>query len=364
MACLNRLKQEIKILESRFPCTHERFRVTSATVDELSCQFVGRNEERYDIHANITETYPETPPLWFAETDDPLVTTTVQQLCDAPGHRKHLIDQVERLISMLCELHNLPVPVEIHTLRHQVPSEKGDTMEVESDDDEENDVEDDFHYEMEEEVLEKKDNAEEAGLDRHELQTLERLKATQRKDYLQGTVSGSVQATDRLMKELKHIYTSDSYKKGIYAVDLHNDSLYDWNIRLMSVDSDSPLYSDIQTLKDKEGKDHILLNMTFKETFPFEPPFVRVVSPTLSGGYVLGGGAICMELLTKQGWSSAYSIEAVIMQICATLVKGKARIQFGTSKGQYTLARAQQSFKSLVLIHEKNGWFTPPQEDG
>lgn len=48
-----------------------------------------------------------------------------------------------------------------------------------------------------------------------------------------------------------------------------------------------------------------------------------------TGGYVLLGGAICMELLTKQGWSSAYTVEAVIMQIAATLVKGKARILFG-----------------------------------
>jgi len=39
-----------------------------------------------------------------------------------------------------------------------------------------------------------------------------------------------------------------------------------------------------------------------------------------------------MELLTKQGWSSAYTVEAVIMQIAATLVKGKARIQFGATK--------------------------------
>lgn len=39
-----------------------------------------------------------------------------------------------------------------------------------------------------------------------------------------------------------------------------------------------------------------------------------------------------MELLTKQGWSSAYTVEAVIMQIAATLVKGKARIQFNYAK--------------------------------
>lgn len=47
---------------------------------------------------------------------------------------------------------------------------------------------------------------------------------------------------------------------------------------------------------------------------------------------MLLGGAICMELLTKQGWSSAYTVEALIMQISATLVKGKARIQFGATK--------------------------------
>lgn len=61
--------------------------------------------------------------------------------------------------------------------------------------------------------------------------------------------------------------------------------------------------------------------------FDFDLNFV-----IFQGGYVLVGGAICMELLTKQGWSSAYTVEAVIMQIAATLVKGKARIQFGATK--------------------------------
>ena len=39
-----------------------------------------------------------------------------------------------------------------------------------------------------------------------------------------------------------------------------------------------------------------------------------------------------MELMTPQGWSSAYTIEAVIMQLSATLVKGKARIKFDAPK--------------------------------
>lgn len=47
--------------------------------------------------------------------------------------------------------------------------------------------------------------------------------------------------------------------------------------------------------------------------------------------------------LCPQGWSSAYSIESVIMQISATLVKGKARVQFGANKvrGQGCLRRPQ-----------------------
>ncbi|MFT7806858.1 ubiquitin-conjugating enzyme E2 Q2-like [Arapaima gigas] len=194
-------------------------------------------------------------------------------------------------------------------------------------------------------------------------QVLERLEDV-RKGSTLGAVSGSVQASDRLMKELREIYRSQSYKTGIYSVELVNDSLYEWHVKLRTVDPDSPLHSDLQVLKEKEGMDYILLNFSYKDNFPFDPPFVRVVSPVLSGGYVLGGGALCMELLTKQGWSSAYSIESVIMQINATLVKGKARVQFGANKNQYNLARAQQSYKSLVQIHEKNGWYTPPKEDG
>ena len=83
---------------------------------------------------------------------------------------------------------------------------------------------------------------------------------------LQGAVSGSVQASDRLMKELREIYRSQSYKTGennelyfrtaassviftphryvelkrsalvpftgIYSVELVSDSLYEWHVKL------------------------------------------------------------------------------------------------------------------------------------
>ena len=53
----------------------------------------------------------------------------------------------------------------------------------------------------------------------------------------QGTVSGSVQASDRLMKDLRDIYRSAGHKDGMFSVELVEDNLYEWMIRLkQSVD--------------------------------------------------------------------------------------------------------------------------------
>ena len=84
----------------------------------------------------------------------------------------------------------------------------------------------------------------------------------------------------------------------------------------------------------------------------------------IKGGYVLSGGALCMELLTKQGWSSAYCIESVILQIAATLAKGQARIDFSARMHTYSLSRAICSFRTLSQMHEKEGWHTPNPKDG
>ena len=57
------------------------------------------------------------------------------------------------------------------------------------------------------------------------VQVLERLKANQRRDYMKGTVSGSVQATDRLMKELRDIYRSPNFKSGAYQVSVSDGDI-------------------------------------------------------------------------------------------------------------------------------------------
>jgi ubiquitin-conjugating enzyme E2 Q len=379
MACLNVLKLEIKAIQDAFPKTHDRLQVVSASVDELTCRFVDVSGRKHVIHANITETYPASPPVWFSESEDGKVAEAVACLAGTAGLDNHMLYQVKTLVRNLCSQFALPVPSEVETMRvnssaaaeaagaantngnHGDSSEDSDLGDMEEEEEEE---EEEIPLDMEDVEAVSKKARQDEDLGTEHLQVLERLKANQRRDYMKGTVSGSVQATDRLMKELRDIYRSPNFKSGAYQVELVNDSLYEWNVKIGRVDPDSPLAADLATLREREGKDHILLSFMFKDTFPFDPPFVRMVHPVLSGGYVLDGGALCMELMTPQGWSSAYTIEAVIMQISATLVKGKARIKFDAPKGTYSLARAQQSFKSLVHIHEKNGWFTPPQSDG
>ncbi|KAG7268916.1 hypothetical protein CRUP_021811 [Coryphaenoides rupestris] len=316
------LKAELKFLESIFDPNHERFRILDWKPDELSCQFNVTGDKLLIIHCNLTEAYPSTPPIWFVDSDDPSLAEVLERLEDVRKGSTLLLQQLKRLICDLCRLYNLPQHPDVEMLDQPLPAgpinperKIGPADEVTSEEEEEEemgeqDIEDLDHYEMKEEEPADGKKSEDDGIEKENLAILEKIRKNQRQDHLNGAVSGSVQASDRLMKELREIYRSQSYKTGIYSVELVNDSLYEWHVKIRTVDPDSPLHSDLQ------------------------------------------------------GWSSAYSIESVIMQINATLVKGKARVQFGANKNQYNLARAQQSYKSLVQIHEKNGWYTPPKEDG
>lgn len=129
---------------------------------------------------------------------------------------------------------------------------------------------------------------------------------------------GTQVRTRRLMKELQEIRRLGD---NFITVELLDDNLFEWNVKLHQVDKDSALWQDMK----ETNTEFILLNVTFPDNFPFSPPFMRVLTPRLENGYVLDGGAICMELLTPRGWSSAYTVEAVMRQFAASLVKGQVR---------------------------------------
>lgn len=89
--------------------------------------------------------------------------------------------------------------------------------------------------------------------------------------------------TKRLQNELKKIYQSEPYKNKHFTVDLVNESLYEWNVRLLlpAIDPESLLHQDLVKLKETTGQEGILLHIIFKDRYPLDPPFVRVAEPVI-----------------------------------------------------------------------------------
>ncbi|XP_020283115.1 ubiquitin-conjugating enzyme E2Q-like protein CG4502 isoform X2 [Pseudomyrmex gracilis] len=163
----------------------------------------------------------------------------------------------------------------------------------------------------------------------------------------------------RLMKEFNRIQKAQQKGELAFTAELVNDNVFEWMIRLHKIDPDSILAADMRALKIP----HILLHMTFPKEFPFAPPFMRVISPRIELGFIMSGGAICMELLTPKGWCCAYSVESVIMQFAATVVQGLARVARKSDPAkEYNRQVAEETFKKLVKTHERVGWGPYPKK--
>ncbi|EFB18973.1 hypothetical protein PANDA_017616, partial [Ailuropoda melanoleuca] len=134
------------------------------------------------------------------------------------------------------------------------------------------------------------------------------------------------------------------------------------NVKLHQVDKDSVLWQDMK----ETNTEFILLNLTFPDNFPFSPPFMRVLSPRLENGYVLDGGAICMELLTPAPSPTLTRVYVCLREAWSAQPWGQGRIcrKAGKSKKSFSRKEAEATFKSLVKTHEKYGWVTPPVSDG
>ena len=152
----------------------------------------------------------------------------------------------------------------------------------------------------------------------------------------------------RLAQDLYRIMNQDHEEAGFSLAPQSEDSMERWTIKLFQFDPDSNLAKDMLVV----GIDHIELEMRFPEQYPFEPPFVRVVKPRFKRqtGFVMNG-ALCMELLTKDGWNPINDIESVIVSVRSLLVVGDGRLQAAAelTKAHYEqqLATAQQEKKSI-----------------
>ena len=92
-------------------------------------------------------------------------------------------------------------------------------------------------------------------------------------------------------------------------------------------------------------KESIEYEVIFSDTYPFSPPFIRVVKPRFmyQTGHITVGGSICMESLTPSGWSSARSLESYFVEILSLLNVGNARLDTRVNQ-PYNLYEAKEAF--------------------
>lgn len=110
--------------------------------------------------------------------------------------------------------------------------------------------------------------------------------------------TSSSQALMRSFRETMEVQKSTPASKLGWYIDPSNVSnMYQWVVELHSFASDLPLSKDMKAA----GLTSLVLEMRFQPSFPFTPPFIRVVSPRFlpfqqgGGGNVTDGGAMCVS---------------------------------------------------------------------
>mmetsp|Transcript_50439 Transcript_50439/g.117670 ORF Transcript_50439/g.117670 Transcript_50439/m.117670 type:complete len:112 (+) Transcript_50439:3-338(+) len=101
------------------------------------------------------------------------------------------------------------------------------------------------------------------------------------------------------------------------------------------------------------------------DAFPSAPPSVRVLKPCFASGSfrIHSSGALCMEVLTNQGWSPGLTLAQLGVQIKDILQQGQGRISgvgFMSEPGSAGRQRAMNVSKLLEEAHQTD-WELPQQ---
>lgn len=152
----------------------------------------------------------------------------------------------------------------------------------------------------------------------------------------------------RLMREYGLVSKSDPEKLG-FRVKMKDDSKLDvWYLEMFRVDNEN-----LQKQMEKLNIKFIEMEITFKDNYPFEPPFVRIIYPHFveRKGHITMGGSFCVDILTTQKWSSANSIESLMTVLKLIMLTGKAEIDESKPNKRYNLEEAIEAFNRALKTH-------------
>ncbi|KAI0824358.1 hypothetical protein BC628DRAFT_1379076 [Trametes gibbosa] len=180
----------------------------------------------------------------------------------------------------------------------------------------------------------------------------------------------SPMASTSLQKELRAMIKEQKSAKSMRELgwylpeEMMGDNLYQWIVELHSFDSALPVAQDLE----RNAINSLVFEIRFPPTFPHSPPFFRILKPRFlpfvqgGGGHVTGGGSMCMDLLTADGWLPSYSISAILLQIklaISNLDPRPARLASNWNS-PYGMYEALEGYKRAASHH---GWKIPQELD-
>ncbi|GJE90635.1 hypothetical protein PsYK624_067790 [Phanerochaete sordida] len=142
--------------------------------------------------------------------------------------------------------------------------------------------------------------------------------------------------------------------------DFIGDNLFQWVVEVHSFEPELPVAQDMAA----KQVNSLVFEIRFPPNYPHSPPFFRILKPRFlpfiqgGGGHITGGGSMCMDLLTADGWSPAYSISAVLLQIkmaISNLDPRPARLA-SNWEHPYSVYEAVQGYQRAAATH---GWRVP-----
>lgn len=160
----------------------------------------------------------------------------------------------------------------------------------------------------------------------------------------------------RLMKEIINIQKQngiidDSGLLYFFNFNDENMTIITFDLPLDNFEKDSDIYKDLV----KYGYESVKVEMDIQNGYPFNPPFVRIISPRFKfmTGHITSGGSICMEILTNQGWSAALDLLKVLIVLKLEMIAGGARLDPRSHSKTYTITEAKDAYKRMLKSH---GW--------
>ncbi len=125
-----------------------------------------------------------------------------------------------------------------------------------------------------------------------------------------------------------------------------------WHVELRGFDGQ--LGADLELYRAASGRDHVLMEVQFPADYPALPPFMRICYPRFHQytGHITIGGSICVQHLTRSGWSDKNQLQCFLVMVRQLLQQGGALVNMD-NLSDYSEAEARDAF---VRVARQHGW--------